>query len=126
GVGDLDGHRRAQGAPVADAPEDRDLVLLEPHARAPPEPQPPPRQLTLQLLDGDGQPRREALDDHDEGPAMGFTGGEEAQHRLKATGGSYASLGVCDLADEGDVDVVAGHAAGAGDVKGLEVEGELA
>ena len=35
GVGDLDGHRRAEGAAVADAADQGDLVGLEAHAGAP-------------------------------------------------------------------------------------------
>ena len=44
------------------------------------EAEPPPGQLALDLFDGDGQPGGKALDDHDQGSAVGLPGGQEAQH----------------------------------------------
>ena len=57
-VADLDGDGRAEGAAVADAADDRDLVLLEPHPRAAPVAEAAAGQLRLHLLRGDGQPGR--------------------------------------------------------------------
>ncbi len=75
-----------QRAAVADAAEQRDVVLLEAHARPAPEAQPPAGQLGLDLLDRDRQARGQALDDHDQGLAVGLARGEEAQHRGERTG----------------------------------------
>ena len=47
GVGDLDGDRRAERAAVADAAEERDLVLLEAHPRPTAVAEPAPGQLGL-------------------------------------------------------------------------------
>ena len=51
-VADLDGHRRAEGAAVADAAEEGELVLLEPHAGAAAVAEPAAGQLVA------GSPRR--------------------------------------------------------------------
>jgi len=80
GVGDLDGHGRAESAAVADTAEQGQLVTFEAHARATAVPQTPPGQLALDLLDGDVEAGGEALDDDDEGFAVGFAGGEESEH----------------------------------------------
>lgn len=65
---------------MPDAPQQRELVLFEAHPRAAPETQAPPGQLSLNRFHGNGKARREALDYHDQSLAVGFTGGEEAQH----------------------------------------------
>ena len=83
GVGDLDGDRRAERAPVADAAEELHLVLLEAHPRAAAVAQPPAGQLRLDRPRRYRQPRGQALDDHDEGLAVGLTGGQEAEHEPK-------------------------------------------
>src|SRR5205085_8199486 len=79
GVQDLDGNRRAERAAVAYATEDRELVLLEPHARTSTEPEAAPTQLGLDLLDGDGQARGQALDHDDEAAAMRLASSEEPE-----------------------------------------------
>ena len=56
GVLDLDGDRRAERAAVADAAEQRQLVLLEALARPAAVAEPAPGQLGLDVLDGDRQP----------------------------------------------------------------------
>ena len=71
---------RAEGAAVADAAEDRDLVLLEAHPGAPAVAEPAAGQLVLHRLLGDGQAGRQALDDDDEGPAVRLTRREEPEH----------------------------------------------
>ena len=80
GVGDLDGDRRAQGAAVADAAEEGDLVGLEAHARTPAVPEATPGQLLGDVGRLDGQTGGKPLDDDDEGASVGLTGGQEAQH----------------------------------------------
>ena len=64
---------------MADAAEERDLVLLEAHAGPTAVAEPAPRQLVLDVLH-DGQPGGQALDDHDEGLAVGLAGGQVAEH----------------------------------------------
>ncbi len=71
---------------MADAPEDRDLVLLEAHPGSTAVAEAPAGQLVLHLADLDGQARREALDDHDEGLAVGFTRRQEPEHADEGTG----------------------------------------
>ena len=56
---------------VAHAADEGDLVLLELHARAPPEAEAAPGQLVGDVLDGELEPGGHALDDHDEGTARG-------------------------------------------------------
>ena len=80
GVVDHDRHRRPEGQPVADAAEELDVVTLEAHARAAPEAEAAAGELVADLLDGDGQARGEALDDHRERRAVGLTGGQVTQH----------------------------------------------
>ena len=58
GVADLDGHRRAERAAVADAAEQRDLVLLEAHPRPAAVAEAAAGQLALHVLDRDRQTRR--------------------------------------------------------------------
>jgi hypothetical protein len=76
---------------MANASEERHLVLLETHARASAEPEPAPGQLGLHLFFGERQARREALDHDDERPAMGLTGGKKAQHEPNVLVGSPTS-----------------------------------
>ena len=80
GVLDLDGHRRPERAPVADAAEQRQLVDLEALARAAAVAEAAAGQLGLDVLDRDGQPGGQALDDHHERLPVRLAGGEEAQH----------------------------------------------
>jgi hypothetical protein len=61
--------------------KDGDLVGLELHSGATTKAEPTTSQLIPNLVDSDGQTRRKSLDDHDEGLAMGFTGGQITQHR---------------------------------------------
>ena len=79
-VGDLDGHGRPERAAVADAADQRDLVRLEAHARAAPVAEPAPGQLFADVGRLDRQAGGQSLDHDDEGLAMGFTRGQEAQH----------------------------------------------
>ena len=61
--------------------KDGDLVSLELHSGATTKAESATSQLVSNLVDSDGQTRRKPLDDDDEGLAMGFTGGQVAQHR---------------------------------------------
>ena len=85
-VGDLDGDRRPEGAAVADAGDQGDLVGLEAHAGAPAVAEAAPGQLVGDVLDGELEARGHALEDDDEGLAVGFTGGQVAQHRTNLPG----------------------------------------
>ena len=49
-------------------------------------------QFDADLLDGDGQAGGQALDDDDQGLAVGLAGGEEAQHGPMLPGGCRALL----------------------------------
>ena len=77
---------RAEGAAVAHAGEELDVVALEAHAGAAPVAEPAAGQLVGDLLDRDRQQGGETLDDDDEGLAVGLAGGQIAQHRRQATG----------------------------------------
>ena len=81
GVLDLDGHRRAERAAVADAADEGQLVDLEALARPAAVAEAPAGQLGLDVLDRDGQPGGQALDDDHERLAVRLAGGEVAQHR---------------------------------------------
>ena len=72
---------------MADAAEDRDLVLLEAHPGPAAVAEAPAGQLVLHLADLDGQAGRQALDDHDEGLAVGLTRRQEPEHADEGTGG---------------------------------------
>ncbi len=65
---------------MAHATEDRHLVLLEAHAGSSAVPEAAAGQFVGDLGRGDGEPGGQALEHHDEGGAMGFTGGQEADH----------------------------------------------
>ena len=80
GVVDHDRDRRPEGATVAHAAEELDVVALEAHAGAAAEPEAAAGELVADLLDGDGQARGQALDHHRERGAVGLTGGQVAQH----------------------------------------------
>ena len=90
-VGDLDGDRRAEGAAVADAADQGDLVGLEAHAGAAPVAEPAPGQLLGDVGGLDGQAGRQSLDHDDQGPAVRFSGGQEAQHRSTLPDGLRSS-----------------------------------
>ena len=66
---------------MADPADQGEPVLLEAHPGPAAESQPPPGQLDLDLLHGDGQAGGQAFEDHDEALPVGLTGGQEAQHR---------------------------------------------
>ena len=68
-------------------PRNVDLVLLEAHARTAAVAEPAAGQLGLDVVDGDGQAGGQALDDHDEGRAVGLAGGQEAQHAANLPAG---------------------------------------
>ena len=87
GVGDLDGHRRAQGAAVADAAGQGDLVGLEAHAGTAPVAEPASAQLIGDVGGLDRQAGRETFDGDDQGAAVRFAGGEIAQHALTLVDG---------------------------------------
>ena len=72
---------------MADPADDGDRVGLEPHARTPPVPETAPGELGVDGVDRDGEPGGEALDDDDEGLAVGLSGGQVAQHRANLPGG---------------------------------------
>ena len=80
GVGDHDGHRRAEGAAVADTADQGDLVGLEAHAGAPPVAQPASGQLVGDVGGLDRQAGGQALDDDDQGAAVRLAGSQKAQH----------------------------------------------
>ena len=88
GVADLDRHRRAERAAVADAAEEPDLVLLEAHAGTAAVAEAAAGELARDVFDRDGSPAGQALDDHDERLAVRLTGGQEAQHRSTVPAGS--------------------------------------
>ena len=65
---------------MADAADQGDLVGLEAHARAAAVAEAAPGQLVGDVGGLDRQPGRQALDDHDQGAAVGLSGGQKAQH----------------------------------------------
>ena len=80
GVTDPDRQRRPEREPVPQAAEELDVVLLEGHPRAPPEPQPSTRQRGRNVAGGHLDPGGQALDHRDERRAVGLTGGQPTQH----------------------------------------------
>ena len=80
GVAHLDGHRTAEGAPVADAAQDADLVTLELHAGPAPGPEPTAREVVRDLGGPHLDTGRQALGDRDEGRAVRLTCGQPAHH----------------------------------------------
>ena len=83
-VGDLDGDRRPQRAPVADAADQRQLVGLEALPRAATEAEAAAGQFPLDVLDGDRQAGRQPFEDDDEPLAVGLSRSQEPQHRRNA------------------------------------------
>ena len=71
---------------MANATDQRQLVLFELLAGPTAVAEPPAGHLRLDLLDGDLHAGRQALDDRDQGLAMGFAGGQEAEHPSEVTG----------------------------------------
>ena len=69
---------------MADAADQRELVLLELLAGPAAVAESAPGHLGLDLLDGDLQAGGQPLDDGDERLAVGFAGGEEAEHPSEA------------------------------------------
>ena len=72
---------------MADPAEQGHLVGLEAHARPAAEAEPAAGQSPLDVLGGDQQPGRHALDDHHQGASVGLSGGQVAQHPAKSTRG---------------------------------------
>ncbi len=89
GVGDLDGHRRAQRPTVADPPNQGDLVGLETHPGPPSVPEAPPGELARDLGCRHRQPGGQTLDDHHEGFAVGLSRGEEPEHGVNLLRGPH-------------------------------------
>ena len=65
---------------MADAADEGDLILLEALPGTPAKPEPAAGQLGLDVLDGDLQARRQALERGHQARAVGFPGGQQAQH----------------------------------------------
>ena len=65
---------------MAHPAEELDVVALEAHAGTAAEAEATAGELVADLVDGDGQARRQALDHHREGGAVGLTGGQVTQH----------------------------------------------
>ena len=76
---------------MTDSTDDRDFVLLEAHAGATPVAESATGELRLEVLDGDGEPGRQALDRHDEGTTVGFSGSQIAQHAANLPVGPTAA-----------------------------------
>ena len=93
-VADLERHRRPEGAAVADAAQDGELVLLEAHPGPPAVAQPAPGQLGLDLRGGDPQPCGQSLDGDEQGPSVGFAGGEEAEHAPNLPGAGTTTFAI--------------------------------
>lgn len=72
---------------MANPADQGDLVLLEALAGPPAVPEAAPPELTLEFVDRERHPGGEALDDDDESLAVGFSGGEVAQHRTNLPAG---------------------------------------
>ena len=80
GVAHLDRDRSAHGLAVPDAAEDRDLVLLELHPGAAAVAEPAPGQGVGDVVGGDRDVGGQALEDRDQGRAVGLARGEPTQH----------------------------------------------
>ena len=65
---------------MTDPGEERELVALEPHPRPSAVSEAATRQLALDVVLGDVEPGRQALDDDDEAAAVRLTSGQEAEH----------------------------------------------
>src|SRR5262249_1541663 len=86
GVLGLDRDGRAGGATVAAAADQRQLVDLEALPGTAPVAEAAAGQLGLDVLDGDGEPGREALDDDHEPLPVRLARGQVAQHWPDVTG----------------------------------------
>ena len=93
GVADVDRHRAALGLPVAHAADDRDLVLLELHPRAPAVAEAPTRQGVGDVVGGDPDMGRQALEDRDQGRAVGLARSEPTQHDVSVSRGHRPARG---------------------------------
>ena len=78
-IADEEQDRRAEGGPVPDAGHDLGAVLLDRLARAAAVAALPPGEVDRQLVGGQGEPRRDALDDRAERLAVRFARGQEAE-----------------------------------------------
>ena len=76
-------------APVADATDQGDLVGLEAHAGAAPVAEPAPGQFLADVGRLDREAGGQPLDHDDEGLAMGFARGQEAQHESTLPDGPH-------------------------------------
>jgi hypothetical protein len=85
---DQERDRAAERPPVPDPAPDRRAIGLDLHAPAAPVAELAAREVTVDPVAVDRQPRREALDDGDEARPVGFSGCGEAQsghENFKAT-----------------------------------------
>ena len=73
---------------MADAADQRQLVDLEPLARPAAVAEAATGELGLDVLDRDGQPGRQPLDDDHERLPVRLAGGEVAEHGAQVTGGA--------------------------------------
>src|SRR5690606_4855910 len=85
-VGDLDEHRTAERPPVTDAAHQAELVALEALPRPTALAEPAAGQLGRNVLDGDAQPGRQALDDDAERAPVGLVRGQEPEHGRAVSG----------------------------------------
>ena len=93
GVADVDGHRTALGLPVAHAADDGDLVLLELHPCAPAVAEASTRQGVGDVVGGDPDMGRQALEDRDQGRAVGLARSEPTQHDVSVSRGHRPARG---------------------------------
>jgi hypothetical protein len=93
GVVDPHGDRPALGQPVAHPAQELDLVGLEAHARAPPEPEPPAGELLVQVGGRDLDPGNHAFEHgHQRGPVR-LPSGDPTQHPTILSCPARASIG---------------------------------
>jgi hypothetical protein len=78
---DHERHRRAEGLSPSHARRDRDLVLLDRHATAPPIPLLTPPEIVVDRRTIDGKSRRATLENRREARPVRFPSGEEAKHK---------------------------------------------
>lgn len=85
---------------MADAPDEGHFVHFESHPGATTEPQAAPGEAVLDVPCRHQQAGGQTLDDHHEGPTMGFTGSQVAQHSGKSTRADrHSDLGCTGTAD---------------------------
>jgi len=77
---DEDGNWRTERAPMANAANQLDLVLLELLSRATAESQSPTGEFIGDVGDGDGQVGGQSFDDHHQRLTVTFAGGQVAHH----------------------------------------------